>query len=364
MQVKTITCHQVYNPGASLQEYALLYFLNTNGFHAKAIQYKPNYLSNHFNFLSLGSSKYNKPVLKQLALLAKLPNRLIDLKRKKAFDRFALKYIPTDDTKFTSNEELKSNLPEADIYICGSDQIWNSLFENGKDPAFYLDFVPDHKCKISYAASFATESIEADIKPFVKEKIEKINHISVRETSALNILEELNITNAVQVLDPVFLLDKEHWLQFVTPMKEAFIFVYDFDSNPLIKKMALQYKASHNAKIYTINKNINYADANFHLHGPEMFLSLTQSAQFILSNSFHCVAFALLFEKQFMAFDRKENINTRTRDLLDLLNLQNLITEEVDFKDYTKINYDRVKKDLLTHIDKSKNFLLDIKNTI
>ena len=364
IRVKTITCHQVYNPGASLQEYALLYYLNTNGFQAEAIQYKPSYLSNHFNFFSLSSNKYNKPVIKQLALLAKLPSKIIDLKRKKAFDDFALKYIPTGKERFTSNDELKNNLPEADVYICGSDQIWNSLFNNGKDPAFYLDFVPDHKLTVSYAASMATDTIADELKPFVKEKISKIKLISVRETSALSILADLQIGEAEQVLDPVFLLDKQHWANFVNPINDDFIFVYDFDSNPIIKQMALQFKAKNKVKIYTINKNINYADVNFHLHGPEKFLSLTQKAQFVLTNSFHCVAFSLIFEKQFFAFNRNEEINTRSRDLLQLLQLNNLIDKAVDFNIYQSLDYKVVNKIIAPHIEKSNNFLLNIKKHV
>ena len=361
MQIKTITCHEVYNHGASLQEYALLSFLNTNGFEAQTIHYKPGYLSNHFNLFSVSNPKFNKPLIKQLYLLAKLPNRLKDLKRKKAFDVFAEKYIPTDTTKYISNQELKENLPVADAYICGSDQIWNSFFQNGKDPAFYLDFVPDDKLKISYAASFATETIAEDLKPFVKEKVSRINHISVRETSALKILNDLGISNAIQVLDPIFLLDKEHWMQFVFPIKEAFVFIYDFDSNPTLKKMALEYKSKHNVKIYTVNQNIDYADKNFYYEGPETFLSLMQHAQFVFTNSFHSVAFSLLFEKQFAVFDRNEKINTRMRDLLGLFGINNLITEPVDVEELHTIDYSIINRALASQVIKAKSFLLNIK---
>ena len=67
------------------------------------------------------------------------------------------------------------------------------------------DFVPDNKTKISYAPSFATESILKPHEIFIKNKIARINHISVRETSGLKILENIGIENAVQVMDPVFL---------------------------------------------------------------------------------------------------------------------------------------------------------------
>ena len=361
MKVKTITCHQVYNQGASLQEYALLRFLNDNGFQAEAIRYKPEYLSHHFSFFAVGNAKYNLPIIRQLFLLAKLPGRLIDLKRKKAFDEFEKKYIPTNPVRYRSNDELKKNLPLADAYICGSDQIWNSYFKNGKDAAFYLDFVPIDKLKMSYAASFATETIAEDLNKFVAEKVMRIEHISVRETSALAILEDLGITNGTQVLDPVFLLNKTHWMQFITPLKENYIFVYDFDCNPILKKMALEYKRRNNVKIFTVNKNIDYADKNFYLDGPEMFLSLMHHAKFIFTNSFHSVAFSIIFEKQFAAFNRTEHINTRVRDLLELFQMKNLISADTDIDGLEKFEYSSIQQILEQQIEKSKKFLLEIK---
>ena len=71
-------------------------------------------------------------MVKTLYVLAKLPTRLVDLKRKKAFDDFSKKHIKTGNKLYVSNQQLKNDLPLADVYICGSDQIWNSLFENGK----------------------------------------------------------------------------------------------------------------------------------------------------------------------------------------------------------------------------------------
>ena len=86
------------------------------------------------------------------------------LKRKRAFDEFTRNNLKITKTQYKTNEDLKKNLPEADAFICGSDQIWNSLHPNGKDPAFYLNFVPSDKIKASYAASFATDSIADEYK--------------------------------------------------------------------------------------------------------------------------------------------------------------------------------------------------------
>lgn len=357
MQIKTITCHEVYNYGATLQEYALLKFLNQQRHDASVIHYKPPYLSSHFDLWSI-SPRFDKPILKQLYLLAKLTRRLKALKKKKAFDLFHKKYIPTDSKLYTNNQELKDDLPEGDIFICGSDQIWNSFFQNGKDPAFYLNFVPDDKKKISYAASFAIEELEDAVKPLVRENVKRMQAVGVRETSGVRILNELGIENAVQVLDPVFLLDKNHWLKFVSPISEEFVFVYDFDSNPVIREIALKLKKEEGWKIYAMNSNIDYADENFWLEGPEKFLSLVSQSQMNITNSFHSTAFSLIFERQLVVVNRSEKINTRMRDLLVLFGLNSyLISNIKEFDSLEEIDYISINEVKRIHIENSKLFI-------
>ncbi|MEH7549898.1 polysaccharide pyruvyl transferase family protein, partial [Neobacillus vireti] len=212
MKICTITCHDVYNHGASLQAYALMKYLSNSGHDVEIINYKPDYLSNHYRLMSINNPKWEKNYLtKSIYLLLKIPFRLPGLKRKKAFDKFTLQYLKLSKLKYNSYEELKNDPPIADAYICGSDQIWNTLHKNGKDPAFYLDFVPDEKIKGSYAASFATESILEEHKPMIKQRVSRLDRISVREKSGVKILKELDINQVVNVVDPVFLLEKNEW---------------------------------------------------------------------------------------------------------------------------------------------------------
>jgi hypothetical protein len=351
MKIKTITCHEVYNHGASLQEYALLKYLESLGHEVETIHYKPPYLSNHFNLWRISNKRYNNIVLKFIYLILKLPARLKSLKRKHAFDAFSLKYIKSTTKLYTSNEELKLDFPLADAYICGSDQIWNSFFENGKDPAFYLDFVPDNKLKISYAASFAIDYLEENIKQFVTKKVKRLNNISVRELSGKKILNELGFKNVSQVLDPVFLLEPKHWESLIPLEKEKYkyIFIYDFDSNPLIKSMAEGYRKQFGWKIITVNQRINYADKNYFLKGPTTFLSLVKNAEFVMSNSFHAVAFSIIFKKDFVVFNRQDKINTRMRDLLDSVGLMQLLMEDetiVNHHEINTIDYENVQNKL------------------
>lgn len=368
MKIKTITCHEVYNYGASLQEYALLKYLEDLGHQSQTIHYKPPYLSKHFTFWKFRDFPFGFLFLKFLVKdILKYPKRKMNLKRKREFDKFSKKYINATSKLYRSNEELKRDIPEANVYICGSDQIWNSFFENGKDPAFYLDFVPDHKLKISYAASFAIDQLEDFIKDFVKEKVSRINHISVRESSGKRILEELGIENVTQVLDPVFLLNSDFWSTIVDTTFEKeittdnkYIVVYDFDKDPAIRQLAERLKKENGWKIYAFNQLINYADQNFYLEGPEVFLSVLKNASCTLANSFHAVAFSLIFQNDLAVFNRSDKINTRMRDMLSLVDLEHLLLLNQDMVDSYKpgtIDYNKVQIKLNTAITRSKDFL-------
>lgn len=355
MKVKTITCHDVYNVGASLQAYALAKYIKKLGHDVQIIDYKPDYLV-HFRLLGVGNSKYNKPFLREAYQLAKLPGRLKARlsKRKKEYDTFTKEYLPTTEKHYTSNDELKANPPEADIYIAGSDQIWNTFFNNGKDPAFYLDFAPEESVKASYAASFSLENIPDEYRQFVTEKLQNLDYISVRETSGVEIINNLGISSSVQVLDPIFLLDKNDWSKVEKNINNVgpYILVYDFDKNPSIKDFALKKAKENKWKIYSVLP-LDYCDKCFDQEGPQAFINLIHNAEYVVSNSFHATAFSILYEKQFKVFDRNESINTRMHDLLSSVGIDSandIITES----DWNKIR-DNLNKQILfskEYIDK------------
>lgn len=319
MKICTITCHDVYNVGASLQAYALQTYLKSLGHDVRIIDYKPDYLSQHYRLDIVSNPKYDKPFLRQVYLLAKLPGRLRMLPRKKAFDEFTAKYL-TLTKRYTSHAELTTDPPEADVYLAGSDQIWNPLFRNGKDPAFYLDFV-QRGLRASYAASFAVDAFPEDLRHVTAQYLSRLDHIAVRENSGLGILQSLGIRNAETVLDPVFLLDKAQWAsmaQLPEKAEKPYLLVYDFDNSPAVRMLAERIARERNLKIYSVFQ-LPYAERCFALSGPQAFLGLVQQADFVLSNSFHATAFSAIFEREFAVVERTEKINTRMRDLTALL---------------------------------------------
>lgn len=365
MKICTITCHDVYNHGASLQAYGLMKYLMNCGHEVEIIDYKPDYLSKHFNLWSIDNPKWEKnKVTKLIYLTLKLPIRLRERNKKRAFDLFTAAFLNISKSKYVSNEQLKRNTPQADVYLCGSDQIWNCLHQNGKDPSFYLDFVPDEKIKASYAASFATDSIPDDYIPVVKKRIKRLDAISVREKSGVEIVHRMDILAASPVVDPVFLVEKEDWNQMGTDkFTEKYILIYDFDSSQLVKKMAIELAKETGYKIYTLHSGkLSYADESFTLDGPETFVSLVRNAHFVISNSFHAAVFSVLYERQFAIVNRTEAINTRMRDLLDDLKLNDrLVDENYSMKKLLKpIEYKESKTILDEKISFSKHYLQSV----
>lgn len=363
MNIKTITCHDVYNAGASLQAYALSEYLIQQGHDVEIIDYKPEYLSRHYKFSVIYNPVFNKPIIKQLYLIANFPKRIFRYfsKRKVKFDKFKKEILKVTEQRYNSFEELNLSCPEADVFIAGSDQIWNPLFENGKDPAFFLDFVPSDKLKISYAASFAVDELSNSDAKRILPWLKDFDLISVRERSAVKILNQLGFDNVLQVCDPVFLLDRNHWLSFCKARNDSFekyILVYDFDENHFVQSVAEKYAKEFGVKIYSVFKS-NYADKSLNNIGPLEFVNYIKNASFVISNSFHATAFSLIFNKEFFVVNREENINTRMMDLLDNVGLTDRLVyckeDAISFNQ--KIRWQSVNTKLLESVKSSKKYL-------
>lgn len=359
MKIKTITCHDVYNAGASLQAYALQKYLSELGHDVEIIHYKPDYLFD-YKIWGCDHPRYNKPVLRSIYSLLKFPERMksFHCEKKRKFDSFKKQYLKLTREKYINIDSLRSNPPEADVYFAGSDQIWNSFYPNGRDPSFYLDFGKETLIRASYAASFATPTIEKTYQDFVKEEIQKLDYVSVRETSGLEILKSMGIANGYCVVDPVFLLDADEWRRMLpsTAIDERYIFVYSFGKDALMERYATDLARKNNWKIYSWRDG--FGDVSVKNSGPIEFLQLIDNAEFVLSNSFHATAFSILFHKEFYVFNRTESINTRMLDLTGLLGLSNRVVQS-GFQSIipTMINYTDVDNCLQDNIHKSKQYI-------
>lgn len=375
MRIKTITCHDVDNYGASLQAYALEKYLMMKGHDVEVIDYLPDYLPCRLDYLRytrsfgrLNALASTLPFLKPLiALYDHLKskqgwNNLRFLAKKKRFRRFKRDFLKCTSLTYRSYKQLKENPPIAEAYIAGSDQIWNSMGQNGRDPAYYLSFAPPKSLKMSYAASFGGKYIQHGYSDFVKEHISKFDFISVREKSGVEIVEKLGL-KATEVLDPVFLLDGSFWSSLCNDIhKEKYILVYDLNMNhPGVKRLAIELAKKNNWKIYSLNdfRTCSYADKNINDAGPIDFINWIKFSQFVICTSFHGTAFSVLLQKQFYTFPLFGQANSsRMSDFLQKIKLSSHFIEDViDVREISDVNYHKVQTDIQYYQKLSRNWL-------
>lgn len=339
MKIKTITCQHVYNYGASLQAYALQHYLESMGHEVEIIDFNPWFHCNRYN--PFWKPRIGK-IAKLIRLLPFMGYIILPLKayrsgmfktwgRKIAFDKFEKEYYHLTPIKYHSSEELRQNPPKADIYVAGSDQIWNTLSENGKEPGYYLDFGDEDVKRISYAASLATSKISDGWSNFVRDKISRLDAVSVREKMGAELLKKLEINNVSVVLDPVFLLDKDEWGKLADKghkyslQPNSYILLYDFLGNDeKMKCFVKNYAIKHQLQIVSVNdfREHEYAQVNINDAGPLEFLNLIRNAACVIANSFHATAFSVIFEKEFYTFNLVgHNNSSRMHDFLSEIDL-------------------------------------------
>lgn len=366
MIIRTITCHDVYNYGASLQAYALQHYLESLGHDCRIIDYKPPYLTHKYAYTYLPKDHPNYSLYKKLGPLGFLfalycsRKEWHHLNRKKAFDTFTKEYLKLTTTRVTEPKDFDT-LSQADVYITGSDQVWNTDMQNGRDSSFYLGFAPQGKRLISYAASFGLPQIPVVHHAFIKDNLSRFDWISVRETTGVKILRDMNI-QAEQVLDPVFLLDKAEWLSYCKRKhSEKYLLLYYLGKRSTEFETMVKKIASHrNLKIYSLNDalSVPFADKNINGAGPIEFLEYISQADFVLGTSFHATAFSLIFERQFGVCPIKgQNNQARMRDVLSLFHLDN------HFLEYGKelpqdIDYSQITPLVKKSSEESRNLLL------
>lgn len=368
MKIRTITCHDVANYGASLQAFALQTYLSGLGHDVKIIDYLPEY-SKPYNFWRVApSSHLYKPAQYSFLVLIFWAAREYlrmrpTFKRRDAFKAFNQKYLRLT-THYATYAELANNPPEADVYIAGSDQIWRTNLNNGKDPAYYLQFGTENIRRISYAASFGLPRLTDGMDYLIKTYLSALDAISVRESSGLDILTKLKLEGTL-VTDPVFLLSRTEWTDLLNirerKIKDPYILVYDLNKNCLAEQkiaFARQYAKAHGLKIVAVNdvRKTPYAQININDGGPADFVNLIANADFVVSDSFHATAFSCIMHVPFRVyFDMPQA--ARIKDFLNILDLSHCINCPVN-SEY-EIDWDTIQRILDSKITDAKTYLAD-----
>lgn len=362
MIIKTITCHNVYNYGAALQAHALMDYLEKKGHEVEIIDYMPPYIRKSQSLWAIGS-RWNRNFLIKLAFYAYVvPIRLLQKRTRKKFALFNRQYMKLT-RRYESYDALLANPPKADMYVCGSDQIWNTQINNGLDPAFYCDFGDEQTIRVAYAASFSIAALPDSDKAFVKAELEKMDFISVRETGGINILKNLGIQKGEVVVDPVFLKPREEWLKMCyEPRYPSYILVYDQENNATIKELALHLSRRNSQPIVAFKDLYPrcYAQYKECYADPVDFISLIAHADVVITNSFHCMAFSIIMNKDFYVVPRThQKVNSRMQDFLTYLHIADRIADNVNsLEKARKIDYKSVNQ-AVTQLRESSETYID-----
>ncbi|TWH59747.1 hypothetical protein DesLBE_4147 [Desulfitobacterium sp. LBE] len=356
MKVLTITLHNSLNCGSSLQAYALQQFIRSLGYDTQIIEYNPKYVANEGHIV--------RNFLKRIFM-----GRQYKSKRR-SFQMFKERYLVCTDRWYSSLSELETDCPQADVYITGSDQIWNTGYPCGRDPAFYLSFVRN-KPKIAYAASLGErheKNENMELKGWYKNKLNVFSYISVRERASKIFLTDAGLQNIDFVCDPVLLVERQDWLKFCTSNPYGdYIVVYLVEKSKLLNQYVMYLKRLYGCKVILIGSFLNkcHNDIQIYNDAPIDFVNLIYHAKFIITSSFHATVFSHIFSKEFAVIMPKSNAE-RIEDFLSLTNMKDRIVQsDTDFSiatrrpDYTKAHQlldklilhskDMIKSELAKH---------------
>lgn len=259
------------------------------------------------------------------------------------------------------------NFPETlnnqyDYFFAGSDQIWNYHFNFINLYNNFLMFAEKNK-RVAISGSFGVDIIPDELKQEYTEGLKNFSFLSVREESGQKIVKKLLGLNVPVLVDPVMMLSKEEWL---TVSKKTRVDC----SKPYILKCYLGYEAEEE-KIdvwakkngYEVYELLNTKVPELYSAGPGEFITLINNATMICSDSFHCIAFSIIFSKPFIVYNRRGKetyMSSRLDTLLKKFGFQNRWKHLLNEKEYLNCDYKPVEGLLKIEQQKFMSYISDV----
>lgn len=253
-------------------------------------------------------------------------NDVIERKKNKYLTDFSKKYF--DLTKYIyKNIEFLNN--DINCFITGSDQVFRYACTWEKTNQFLLDFVKPDAKKIAFSASFGVDKEQflkenaLDVIEHMKFSLSSFDFISVREKSGVQICKDLFGLDAEWIIDPVFILDKSKYDDLMKDATKDFfgrIVSYVLDTNDDYKKAYKNLSEKYNKKVVEIaNSNISVED----------WLSAIKNCELLITDSFHGMCFAIIFNKPFICVANKQRGKTRFDSICEMLNIENQCIDNI-----------------------------------
>ena len=270
---------------------------------------------------------------------------------------------------YTTPEALVANPPKADVYITGSDQVWNYSMPDGPLRNFFLQFGDKKAKRISYAPSIGHPVFPEELKEQIKSYLNVFSAISVRECSAVPLINELGY-DAKTVLDPTMLLNADDYLQLakgVQGRKCVFIYSMNYAKRDDIPFDDIKGFAEQRNLPIIVTPGSGYLPAKELFEGVEysyatipQWIQHIANAELVVTASFHGVVMSILMHRPVVYTPLKGELassNNRVLDLLHKLGLETQVYKGI-FKPNTDINWDYIDDIIYKQKQDAQQFLL------
>lgn len=349
-KITVITLQNVRNYGSALQALATQHVMERMGLVVDFINYNKQGKQSLFQ----RAASYTKGK----GLLAKLIYPLIlipsFIKEDCVFKAFLKKHLKQQEKEYSCIEDFKDYPITSDIYCTGSDQTWNSGWNNGILLELFLQFVPDGVKKISYAASIGKSRLDEWEVEETKRLLSRYDAISVREASAKDIVEnQLQLPSATHVLDPTLQVDRNFWLQMLDANykpkyeKGKYVLIYQLNTNPQFDVYAKEFAKRKGWMLIRFcirhYQGLRCGKAEL-IPDVEDFVGLIANAGCVITDSFHATAFSCNLNTPMICIYPNE-FSSRLASLLKLVGLENRhLTDYNDFSfvDNTAVDFTHV----------------------
>jgi hypothetical protein len=365
------------NYGGMLQCYAMQKYLRTAGYDAYLIRYNSQKDVKTARFLKRILKVFNPVLLLDFILFRtrRMLSRREAVLHPRCFSEFRNMFIKQSQKLYNSYEELKENPPEAEVYIAGSDQIWNAFVPIKRAlnsmRAYLLDFGDSSVRRISYAASFGRNRLDDYSIEIFALLLKKFDYISVREKSGLSICKQCGIDAADWVPDPTMLLDVKNYraLYQAEELKKqtkpyCFLYILGNKFKFPVKEIFSWAKQRKIEVVYVTGNAYHDKFEKTYATIPE-WISLIDNAECVITNSYHCSIFSLLFSKNFAVIPlagKDAGMNERMFSLFEMFHIEpRFLAKNMDVLDIG-INWDDISN--CFKILRSENTLLKLLSAV
>ncbi|UAB84832.1 polysaccharide pyruvyl transferase family protein [Zunongwangia sp. SCSIO 43204] len=325
MKIGILTFHHALNNGAVLQAYALQNFLFSQGYEVEIINYRRPIKHSLKNFIA------KKPLTAWYKTLDRFNAWSYEV-QKKDFGNLLIR----GEREYNSLQDLQDNPPEYEVYIAGSDQIWNVGSSDKLNHVYYLEFGKDDVKRLSYAASMGNCNVPRHLNEPILKLLKKFDAISLREVKAVNYIQSLfkESKRIFHTPDPTFLLKEEHYKLLISARshKRPYVTTYSLAEYGNDQLKAVNYiKKRHGVDVINLRNPdtcIRLSDAKNIIVEPREWLTYMYHANYTICCSFHAVVFSLIFHKSFIVVT--PYANERILSLLNSINLSNRIVIKYD----------------------------------